>query len=164
MRPIPIAAALVALLLPLAPLAADDDSPRLKMHVEGEEGGHFDLDLSAGWLKTLFSHAEIDCHGSADRDSRRMAEALDRGGEGSVYRFRDDDGRRVVARRSHGQLEIEKSEKDGGASRVEMPWVLADCLFLGHDLEGRDRDQLGHDGIHLRVHDSDGGEVEIDFD
>lgn len=165
MRPTPFrfTLALAVALLPAA-LAADS-GPSFKLEVDGDDGERVRLELSAGWLSALVRHATIDCEASDDRRTRRMAEALDRGGEGSVYEFENRDGDEVVARRTRGQLVLETRDRGGDHAVVEMPWRLAECWMLGREPAGGFARWLADEGLSLRVDSRDGEDrVRISLD
>jgi hypothetical protein len=117
---------------------------------------------SAGWRRS--STADLECDADTDRETRRMARSLDRQGEGGVYEFEDDDGDQVVARRVKGALKIESRDNDGETAKVEMPWPLAECLFLGREPHGGLSRALGDGDFKVRVESSDGDRVSIDVD
>jgi hypothetical protein len=158
--------ALLATALTLLPTAAfaGSDSSSLHVHIDGDDGGRVDVDLSLGWLATFVDWADIECDSHTDSDTRRMARSLDRQGEGSVYEFEDDDGDNVVARRVKGALKIESRDEDGEISRVEMPWPLAECLFLGREPKGGLRSALRDGDFRIRVEGHDGDRVAVDVD
>ena len=155
-----LAAALT--LLPTAAFAGGDRST-LHLHVDGDDG-KVDLDLSLGWLATFIDWADLECDTHTDADTRRMAKSLDRQGEGGVYEFEDDDGDAVVARRVKGALKIESRDDDGEVSKVEMPWPLAECLFLGREPKGGLGRALGDGDVRIRVEGKDGDRVTVDVD
>jgi hypothetical protein len=162
-QPLRYAVALAAALLPAA-LAADS-GPTFRLEVDGDDGEHVRLELEAGWLTSIVRHATFDCDGADDRRTRRMAEALDRGGEGAVFEFEDRDGDHVVARRSRGQLILVTRERGGDRAVVEMPWKLAECWMLGREPAGGFADWLADEGLTLRVDARDGdGRVRFSFD
>ena len=117
--------------------AQDDHATRVKIRVEDRDGSSVHIDLASTWLTGLIRSADIACKAEADRQARAMMQALDEQGEGGVYSYTDDDdGDRVVARRSRGALKIESTDRDGKVSVVEMPWDAARCLMLGIDPPG----------------------------
>lgn len=148
------------------PLAAHAD-PRttLRLEVESDDGEEVRIELASGWLSALARHATIDCDGSDDRRTRRMARTLDRRGEGSVYEFVDSDGDQVVARRARGQLILETTDEDGDRAVVEMPWVLAECWMLGRQPADGLAGLLSDGGLALRIDARDGGDrVHVSLD
>jgi hypothetical protein len=151
--------------LALAPAAAfgDDDGGRLRVHISGEDGDRLDLDLSLGWVAALVDWADVECEAETDRRTRRMAQSLDRQGEGGVYEFVDDDGEEVVARRVEGTLRIESREKRGEHAKVEIPWPLAECLLLGREPDGGLARALERGNFRVRIEGED-GKVTIDVD
>ena len=152
-----------ALSLPYPTLA--DPGAKFELEVEGEDGEQVRVAVATGWLSALVRHSSIDCDGSDDRRTRRMATELDRRGEGGVYEFEDRDGNRVVARRSRGRLILEEVDDDGDRAVVEMPWVLAECLMLGREPAGGLAEWLAEEGFSLRIDARDGeGRVRISFD
>ena len=143
-------------LLAAGELAASDSPTRLQVKVDDERGGGVDLEIAASWIGNLLDTLDIDCDSSADRETRRMAEHLDRAGDGGRYRFRDHDGDDVVALRKGGQLRIETTGDDGDRAVVEMPWRLAECFLLGREPEGGVGRLLKSDGFRLRIDAEDG--------
>jgi hypothetical protein len=89
-----------------------------------------------------------------------MAERLDRGGDGSSYRFRDEDGDPVLATRRAGRLRLETTDEDGERSTVELPWSVAECFLLGREPRGGFGELL-RDGLRIRVEERD-GESKVD--
>lgn len=156
-----LAAALT--LLPAAAFAGSDSST-FHLRVDGDDGGRVDLDLSLGWLAAFADWADFECEVDTDSDTRRMARSLDRQGEGGVYEFEDDDGDEVVARRMKGALKIENRDADGELSKVEMPWPLAECLFLGREPRGGLGRALAKGDFKIRVESDDGDRVSIEVD
>ncbi len=162
MRPFAAPLALICLAVlaaPAAPAAADDDTKtRLEVDIEqdGEETLH--LQIGSSWLGALLAAAEIDCERSQDRDVRKMMDSLRARGEGAVFEYRDrDDGDRVLARRSRGNLKLETFGRDGERATVEMPWETADCLMGGTAPEGDlgERIMLGLADLKIDVRDDD---------
>ena len=153
-----------ALLLSPAVAHADDDKSNLRLHIKGEDGGKLDLDLSLGWLASLVDWADIECDTQTDRQTRRMAQSLDRQGEGGVYEFENQDGDDVVARRVKSTLRIESREEHGELSTVEMPWPLAECLFLGREPRGGLAKALADGNFKVRIESSDGSKISVDVD
>jgi len=156
-----LAAALT--LFPAAAFAGSDGST-FHLRVDGDDGGRVDLDLSLGWLAAFVDWADLDCEVDTNSDTRRMARSLDRQGDGGVYEFEDDDGDEVVARRVKGALKIESRDADGELSKVEMPWPLAECLFLGREPHGGLGRALSRGDIRIRVEGDGGDRVTIDVD
>jgi len=159
-----LAAAALLLLLPAgAALAAPD---RVLIHVADEDGEKLDLRLESGWIGALASLVGIECEASGDSRTLRMARRLDRGGEGTSYRFRDHDGDEVLALRRHGMLRIEtRDARDGDSAVVEMPWKVAECFLLGREPEGGIGAFISDEGFDLRVDSNDGaGRVHIHID
>lgn len=158
-----LALAAVCSLLP-ALAAASDSRPNLRLHITSDDGDRVDIDLSVGWLASLLDWADVDCDADTDRDTRKMAQSLDRQGDGSRYEFVDDDGDVVVARRESGVLLLDTRDDDGEVAHVEIPWPLAECLFLGREpKEGLGR-ALVRDGLRIRVDGDDGERVRISID
>jgi hypothetical protein len=163
-RNILLAASVAAALVSPVPAVADSAST-FKLEVRGDDGEHVKLELAAGWLSALLRHSTIECDGSDDRRTHRMAEALDRRGEGAVYEFESRNGDRVVSRRSRGRLILETFEDDGDRAVVEMPWVLAECWLLGREPAGGLARWMADEGVSLRIDGRDGrGRVRIAFD
>lgn len=157
--------AALATALTLLPTAAfADDGGSLRLRIDSDKGDRVDLDLSLGWLATFADWVDFECEADTDADTRRMARALDRQGEGGRYEFVDDDGDEVVARRVDGALKIESEDDDGEIARVEMPWPLAECLFLGREPKGGIGKALSNAKFRVKVEDGDGGRVSIDVD
>lgn len=150
--------ALAALLCVLPTAVGADSDGSFQLEVDGDDGEHVRIELSTGWIAALVRHATIDCEGSDDRRTRRMAEELDRRGEGGVYEFEDRDGDEVLARRSRGQLILETRERGGERAVVEMPWVLAECWMLGREPAGGLARWIAEKGFDLRVDARDGDE------
>lgn len=156
-----LAAALT--LIPAAAFASGDGST-FHLHVDSDDGDKVDIDLSLGWLATFVDWADIECDADTDADTRRMARSLDRQGERGVYEFEDDDGDQVVARRVGGRLKIESRDDDGELSKVEMPWPLAECLFLGREPKGGLGRALSKGDFRIHVQSDDGDRVTVDVD
>lgn len=152
-------------LIPVAAFAGEHGST-FHLRVDGDDGGRVDLDISLGWLATFVDWADLDCDVDTDSDTRRMARSLDRQGEGGVYEFEDDDGDRVVARRVKGALKIQSKDEEGELSKVEMPWPLAECLFLGREPHGGLGRALSKGEVKIRVegNDGDGDRITVDID
>jgi len=149
----------------LFPAASRADDSTFRVVVDGDDGSRVDIQLPGGWITGLLAAATIHCHSDADDDAVRMARSLARQGEGGVYSWTEDDGKEVVARRSRGQLKIETRERDGERASVEMPWVLAECVMLGHEPAEGLGHALARDGVHIRVRGSDeDGSVRIVLD
>jgi hypothetical protein len=141
------------------------DVPALRVDIHGESGASIQLNLPldrlADWVPG--ARASLSCEGAHDRDTRRLMEVLERSGENSSYRFEDDDGV-VIARRSGGQLLLEKTD-DGDRGRVEMPWLLAECFLGGRPVQAEVRDLLGHGHrLLVDIRGDDGGRVRISVD
>jgi hypothetical protein len=163
LRPLLAPCLVAALALPLPALG--DDRPTFRLDVRGDDGERIEIEVAASWLATLVRHSTLDCDASGDRRTRRMAEELDRRGEGAVYEFEDGDGDRVVSRRSRGRLVLETFDDDGDRAVVEMPWALAECLMLGREPDGGLGRWLADQGLSVRVDEGDGGgRVRISFD
>jgi hypothetical protein len=116
--------------------AAKPESGTMKLDIRSEDGSKVQLEISSGWIGALLSHSDIDCDGRRDRRTREMMSSLDGQGEGGVWKGRDDDGDRVLARRSRGMLKLESADEDGDLSTVEMPWEVAQCLLAGIEPAG----------------------------
>jgi hypothetical protein len=138
-----------ALILATSAVAAEEPG-RIEIEVEDETGETLDLEVASSWLGAVLQSFDIDCELADEPEVRRMAQRLDRGGEGTRYRFRDEQGADVVALRRHGRLLLEKSGEDGETATVEMPWRVAECLMLGREPEGGAA-ALFADGLRLRV-------------
>jgi hypothetical protein len=160
----------LGLLLPVAAAAHDpgdhhDDHATLKVHVEGDDGESVHFELGSGWLGALISAVDIECDAEGDADTRRMMKSLREQGEGGLYRFEDDDGDDVVARRRKGQLRIETREDDGERAVVEMPWEVAECLLLGVDPPGDLGHRIAAGDVQMKIDVRDGdGRVRISLD
>jgi len=165
-RSAPLAALAAALvLLPSASFASSEKGDSsFHLRIDGDDGGRVDVDLSLGWLATFLDWSDFECEADTDADTRRMARSLDRQGEGGVYEFEDDDGDEVVARRKDGALKIESKDHDGEIAKVEMPWPLAECLFLGREPHGGMARALERGDFKIRVEGKDGGRVSVDVD
>lgn len=163
-RPLAFALLAASTLALSAPAVADEDGSTFRLRITGSDGDRVDLDLSLGWIASLVDWADVECDADTDADTRRMARSLDRQGEGGVYEFEDDDGDEVVARRVKGSLRIESRERKGETAKVEMPWPLAECLFLGREPKGGLAGALRSGDFRVRVEGSDGGKVSIDVD
>lgn len=144
--------------------AKDDPAPAaFHLQVRGDDGDNVDLRLSSGWLGAIVSAATLECDGDADRDARRMMESLRDQGEGGVWKDRDRDGDRVLARRAKGQLKIETTDEEGERAFLEMPWELAECLMLGISPPGDlgRRIASGEAKFRVEVAGRDGGTVRM---
>jgi hypothetical protein len=129
------------LVLAAGPARAGDSKPAepatFSLHVESAEGEEVRIEATSGWLGALIASADVECEGDSDRQARAMMEDLRRQGEGGVHRYRDeDDGDRVIGRRTRGALKLETRGEDGDVAVVEMPWEVAECLMLGIDPPG----------------------------
>lgn len=142
------------------------DVPALRVDIHGESGASIQLNLPLDRLVDYVpgARASLSCDGHSDRDTRRMMENLERGGENSTYRFEDDDGV-VTARRRGGQLLLEKTGDDNERGRVEMPWLLAECFLAGRPVQAEVRDLLGRGHrLLVDIRGEDGGRVTISVD
>jgi hypothetical protein len=136
-----------------------DHAASLKIDVQDRDGSTVHIDLASTWLAGLIRSADVACKGDADRQAREMMRALTDQGEGGVYTYSDDDdGDRVIARRSRGALKIESTNRRGETSVVEMPWEAAQCLMLGIKPSGDLGKRLARGEAQLRfdVRDRDG--------
>jgi len=162
------AAVAVAALTFAGPVLADESQespPRLRIQVEDDDGSRVDVDLGAGWLAALVDAADFECEADGDRQALAMMESLDAQGEGGVHRYLDDDGDRVIARRSRGALKLESTGRDGEISVVEMPWDVARCLILGVEPPGDLGRRIASGDAKLRVDVRDrGGRVRLSLD
>lgn len=130
-----------ALLLLATSLFAGKKDKELSVRIEGDDGVKLSFSISAGFVDGILeglTGADLDCEGTTDENTRAMLEHLDRRGEGSRYRFRDDDGKLIKARRRRGQLELDIARSGEKDAQVSLPWTLAECM-LGHRVE------LSHD-------------------
>jgi len=161
-----LAAAALLLLLPAGAAFAAPSPDRIRIHVADEDGEKLDLRIESGWIGALASMVGIECEASGDSRTLRMARRLDRGGEGTSYRFRDHDGDEVLAVRRHGKLRIEtRDAHDGDTAVVEMPWKVAECFLLGREPEGGIAAFISDEGFDLRVDSGDGyGRVHVHID
>ena len=141
-----------------------DSDGSFHLHIDGDDGGKVDVELSLGWLAAFVDWSDFECDVDTDSDTRRMARALDRAGEGSVYEFEDEDGEQVAARRVDGLLKLESRNDNGKTARVAMPWPLAECLFLGREPHGGMGRALSRGDFKIKVEGRDGGRVTIDSD
>ncbi len=127
----------VALLLLATALLAGSKDRELSVRIEGDDGADLSFSISAGFVEGILeglAGADVDCEVTTDVDTRAMLEHLDRRGEGSKYRYRDDDGDLVKARRRRGQLELDIAREGENDAHVSLPWALAECM-LGHRVE-----------------------------
>ncbi|KAB2966399.1 MAG: hypothetical protein F9K18_05675 [Thermoanaerobaculia bacterium] len=161
-----VAAAALVFAVPASAGEDKDSSPSLKIRVEGEDGSRVSVDVATGWLGAILDAADIECEAGADRQARAMMESLAAQGEGGVYRFEDeDDGDRVLARRSRGALKIESTGRDGEVALIEMPWEAAQCLMMGVDPAGDLGRRIARGDAQLRVDVRDReGRVRISFE
>jgi len=146
----------VTLLLLAGSAFAGSQHKELSVRIEGEDGAKISFSLSAGFVDGLLEGldgSEIRCDATQDDDVREMLLHLSRRGEGSTFRFRDDDGGLVKARRHRGQLELDIDRDDDRDAHVSLPWSLAECM-LGRPVElaGATRAELTiEDGGAIRV-------------
>jgi hypothetical protein len=163
----PLALAAALAFVSAVALATDDDA-NLRVRISGSDGGRLDIDLPLDWITSFVDWADVECDAEPDRETRRMAQSLDRQGEGGVYEFEDDDGDEVVARRAKGMLRIESRsesrEQRGELAKVEMPWPLAECLILGREPAGGLARALESGDFRVRIEGGDGGRISIDLD
>lgn len=131
-----LAAATALVAAPLLGGESKPADPTLEIRVEGDDGASVRLSLSTGWLAGLIDEIHIECKTESDARTRETMASLDAAGEGAVREYVEDDGDRVVARRTRGQLVLETRERDGGRATVEMPWAAARCLMLGIEPDG----------------------------
>ena len=127
----------VALLLLASTLFAGKKDKELSIRIEGADGVKLSFSISAGFVDGILeglAGADVDCEVTTDEDVRAMLVHLDRRGEGSRYRFRDDDGKLIKARRRRGQLELNIARPGKKDAHVSVPWGLAECM-LGHRVE-----------------------------
>jgi len=168
----PVSALVLALALPLAAAAHDphgkgkDDHATLRVDVEDEDGTRVHFELGSGWLGALISAVDIECDADSDARTRKMMRSLRRQGEGGVYRFRDEDGDDILARRRMGQLRIETRDADDGERAVvEMPWEVAECLISGIDPPGDLGRRIAEGDARMKIDVRDGdGRVRISLD
>ena len=128
---------LVAVLLVSTTAFAGKKDRELSVQIEGDDGNTLSFSISGNVVEGLLeglAGSDVECDVSTDEDTLAMLQHLDRHGEGSNYRFRDDDGKLVKASRRRGQLDLDivrRGEKD---AHVTLPWALAECM-LGHRVE-----------------------------
>ena len=140
----------VALLLLATTLFAGKKDKELTVQIEGNDGVELSFSISAGFVDGILeglAGADVDCDVTTDEDTRTMLEHLERRGEGSKYRFRNDDGGLIKARRRRGQLELDIARSGEKDAHVSLPWALAECM-LGHRvaLSGEARAELAFEG------------------
>ncbi len=127
----------IALFLLATSLFAGKKDKELSVQIEGEDGVSLSFSISAGFVEGLLeglAGADLDCDVTTDRDTRAMLEHLDHHGEGAKYRFHDDDGKLIKARRRRGQLDLDIVERGEEDAHVSLPWAIAECM-LGHRVE-----------------------------
>ena len=145
-------AALALLLVPTTTARADDDKTEIQLQVEKDGEETLNVQIGSSWLGGLLAMAEIECEAARDRDVRRMMASLREQGEGGVFEYVDrDDGDRVLARRSRGNLKIETYGSADERATVEMPWETADCLMGGVAPAGSLGDRLAKGLADLKV-------------
>ncbi len=109
----------------------------MTIDIENAEGETLSISLSSNMIEGILeglSESEWSCDDSdLDPDTRAMIEHLDRKGEGSKYRFTNDEGETVKARRRGGQWEMEIEKSGENDTVVSMPWAMAECM-LGRDV------------------------------
>jgi hypothetical protein len=159
-----IALTLLATLVAV-PALADGEPRRLRIEIDDRDGERIDLEISTGWLGALLEKVDIDCEATDDRRTRRMARHLDNAGEGSRYRYYDQDGDDVLALRRDGRLRLETLSEDGDQAVVEMPWEAAECFLLGRQPEGGIGRLIAREGLRLKVDSrDDDGRVRVWLD
>ncbi|MDH3523429.1 MAG: hypothetical protein OES32_07555 [Acidobacteriota bacterium] len=131
----------MTLLMLATVVSAGTKDKELSVRIEGEDGADISFSISGGFVDGILeglAGADVDCDVTTDDDTRAMLRHLDRRGEGAKYRFRDDEGKLIKARRRHGQLELEIAKGAERDAHVSLPWAVAECM-LGH------RTQLSRD-------------------
>lgn len=147
------------------PGEGDRQPSSLRLTIEDDDGAKVDLRVGTGWLSGLLEQVEVDCDARPDRQTRRMMDSLTEQGEGGVWSGRDDDGDRILARRSSGQLKLESTRRDGGRAVVEMPWPAAECLLLGRTPAEGLGSALGQGKARMQIEArEDGKRVRLSFD
>ena len=160
MRPAPTRSSLLGMtLLMLATVvSAGTRDKELSVRIEGEDGADISFSISGGFVEDILeglAGADLDCDVTTDDDTRAMLRHLDRRGEGAKYRFRDDEGKLIKARRRHGQLELDIANGAEKDAHVSLPWAAAECM-LGHRVE------LSRDArAELELEDEDEGSIRI---
>lgn len=127
----------VTLLLLATAVFAGKSDKELSIQMEGDDGSSISFSISSGFVNGILeglAGVDADCDVTTDADTRAMLEHLDRRGEGSKYRFRNDDGQRIKASRRSGQLELDIVKGGGKNARVSLPWAVAECM-LGRRVE-----------------------------
>ena len=122
----------LALLLVASSLFAGKKDKELSLHIEGEDGLNISLSVSADFVDSLLeglAGSSMDCDVTTDDETRAMLEHLDRRGEGSKYKFRDDEGKLIKARRRRGQLELDIAKSGEKHADVSLPWAIAECML-----------------------------------
>lgn len=118
-------------LLTAVPSAAGEEARRLSIEIGGPQQESLSINLSGALVGTLFDKllgADLQCEGELDPEVEAMLTHLQRRGEGSRYTLRED-GKKVRARRRHGQLELIVRERGEKKAEISLPWTLAECML-----------------------------------
>ncbi len=118
-------------------VSAGTKDKELSVRIEGEDGADISFSISGGFVEGILeglAGADVDCEVTTDDDTRAMLRHLDRRGDGAKYRFRNDEGKLIKARRRHGQLELDIANGAENGAHVSLPWAVAECM-LGHRVE-----------------------------
>lgn len=127
----------IAVFLLASTVFAGKKDKELSVQIEGDDGINISFSISADFVDSILeglAGSSMDCEITTDEDTRAMLEHLDRRGNGSKYRFRDDDGKLIKASRRRGQLELDITRSGEKDAHVSLPWVLAECM-LGREVE-----------------------------
>lgn len=131
----------VTLLLLATTVFAGKNDRELSVQIEAADGSSISFSIASGFVNGILeglAGADVDCDVTTDADTRAMLEHLDRRGEGSKYRFRDDEGQRVKASRRRGQLELDIERSGRKNAHVSLPWAVAECMLGRHVELGRE--------------------------
>jgi hypothetical protein len=122
----------LALFLVASTVLAGKKDKELSLRIEGEDGTRFSMSISADFVASILeglAGSDMDCDATTDEETREMLVYLDRHGEGSKYRFRDEEGKLVKARRERGQLELDIERSEEKDAHVSLPWAVAECML-----------------------------------
>lgn len=122
--------------------AEDDRWIHIRVDDNGGAGGHVDIQLPIGMVRSLLPAIEANGHGGGlrvgrgDVDLREMRAywaAVRDSKDGDYVTVRDEDSRVRIAK-SAGYLLVHVDESSGGARvRMKIPTTLVDAVFAGGD-------------------------------
>ena len=150
---------LIALALLVSPAFAGKKD--MTIDIENADGENISITISSNMIDGIIeglAENEMSCDDSdLEPETRAMLEHLDRKGEGSKYRFTNEDGEVVKARRRKGQWEMEVEKKGEEDTVISMPWSVAECM-LGRDVPA----YSGKDSMEFKIEQDGGVRIRIE--